>query len=395
MAAPVAESPPDPREGPERVDIDLDLRSFVGLGGAAIAALVAYGVARSAPTTLTRVAVGLVVGIALTPLAEALERRFSMSRSRAAGIVGLGIAVVFAVVLLLVGPPAVRQAERFSREVPATVEDLYSWPVIGERLEDADAKGTVEQWIDDLPSRLDEATLADFGERLLGGVVTAMIVLLVALGVLFDGEQTVKRVRTILPERVRPRADRIGHVVYETFGSYFAGSLLVAVLNGLVILTAGLVMGVPLAPIAGLWSVFTNLIPQIGGFLGGSFFVLLALTDSPVKAAIAVVIFLGYQQVENNLIQPAVVGQAVNLSPPTTMLAALVGGAAMGVPGALVATPLLGAAKAVYLERQGRIAERKQAAGLLARLKGRAGDDHDDAGGGGADGDVPAEGDDP
>jgi predicted PurR-regulated permease PerM len=369
-------------EGAVRVDLDLDPRSFIGLGAAAAAALVAFAVARSAPTTLTRVAVGLVVGIALTPLAEALQRRFEMTRTRAAGIVGLGIAVVFGVVLLLVGPPAVRQAEEFSREVPSTVEDLYSWPIIGERLEDADAKGTVEEWIDDLPSRLDEATLADFGERLLGGVVTALIVLLVALGVLFDGEQTVRRVRTILPERLRPRADRVGHVVYETFGSYFAGSLLVAVLNGLVILTAGLVMGVPLAPIAGLWSVFTNLIPQIGGFLGGSFFVLLALTDSPVKAAIGAVVFLGYQQVENNVIQPAVVGKAVNLSPPTTMLAALVGGAAMGVPGALVATPLLGAAKAVVLERQGRQMPKKRSVGLLDRIRGGRG------GGGDADGEA-------
>ena len=41
----------------------------------------------------------------------------------------------------------------------------------------------------------------------------------------------------------------------------------------------------PLAPIAGLWSMLTNFIPQIGGFLGGSFFVLLALTKSPVTAA--------------------------------------------------------------------------------------------------------------
>jgi predicted PurR-regulated permease PerM len=363
---------PDPT--PERVDLDLDPRSFLGLGAAAAAALVAFAIARAAPTTVTRVAVGLVVGIALTPLAELIERRSGISRTRAAGIVGLGIAVVFAVVLLLVGPPAVRQAESFSSDVPATVEELYSWPIVGDRLEEADAKGTVEEWIEDLPSRLDEETLADFGERLLGGVMTTLIVLLVALGVLFDGEETVRRVRTILPERVRPRADRIGHVVYQTFGSYFAGSLLVAVLNGLVILTAGLVMGVPLAPIAGLWAVFTNLIPQIGGFLGGSFFVLLALTDSPVKAAIAAVVFLAYQQTENNVIQPAVVGQAVNLSPPTTMLAALVGGAAMGVPGALVATPLLGAAKAVYLERQGKVSVRRKPGGIIRRFRSRADD---------------------
>ena len=81
--------------------------------------------------------------------------------------------------------------------------------------------------------------------------------------------------------------------MYQTFGSYFAGSLLVAVLNGLVVLTIGLVLGVPLAPIAGLWAMLTNFIPQIGGFLGGSFFVLLALTESPLTALIAGVVFFG------------------------------------------------------------------------------------------------------
>jgi predicted PurR-regulated permease PerM len=57
------------------------------------------------------------------------------------------------------------------------------------------------------------------------------------------------------------------------------------------------------------------------------------------------------------VIAPAIVGRAVNLSPPATMLAALVGGAAAGVPGALVATPLMGAAKAVYLDRHGEMPE--------------------------------------
>ena len=85
----------------------------------------------------------------------------------------------------------------------------------------------------------------------------------------------------------------------------------------------------------GLWTTLTNLIPQIGGFLGGGFFVLLALTQGPVQAVIALAVFMAYQNLENNVISPAIVGQAVNLSPPTTMLAALVGAAAAGVPGAL------------------------------------------------------------
>ena len=162
----------------------------------------------------------------------------------------------------------------------------------------------------------------------------------------------------------------MGRIIYHSFGSYFAGSLLVAVLNGLVVLTVGLVLGVPLAPIAAIWSTLTNFIPQIGGFLGGSFFVLLALTESPLTAFIAGVIFLGYQQFENNIIGPAIVGNAVNLTPPATMLAALVGGAAAGVPGALVATPLMGAAKAIYLDRRGTLPARREPA-LQRQLKAR------------------------
>jgi predicted PurR-regulated permease PerM len=56
-----------------------------------------------------------------------------------------------------------------------------------------------------------------------------------------------------------------------------------------------------------------------------------------------------YQQLENHVIQPLIVGRAVHLSPPATMVAALVGVSAGGVIGALFAVPLLGAAKAIYL----------------------------------------------
>jgi predicted PurR-regulated permease PerM len=359
---------PEPHAG--RLLIELDPWSMTGVVVTGFVAATILAIATAAPEMVTRVAVGVVVGLALSPVASAVQRRWSTGRGVATAIVGVGLALVFGIVLFLVGPSAVRQIEQFSDDVPETVEELYGWPIIGPRLESADARGTVEEWLDELPSRLDEETLADFAERLLGGIVTAAIVLITALGVLFDGENTVARVRTVIPERLQPRADRVGHVVYETFGSYFAGSLLVAVLNGLVIMTVGLVLGVPLAPIAGLWAMFTNLIPQVGGFLGGSFFVLLALTESPLTAAIAAVVFVLYQQFENNVIQPAVVGTAVNLSPPTTMLAALVGGAAAGVPGALVATPLLGAAKAVVLERQGKPVERRPSAVRRLRLRG-------------------------
>jgi predicted PurR-regulated permease PerM len=370
--------------------VDVDPWSFVALVAAAALAAALFAISDRASDVLTGIGVGVLLGVALTPVVSAVQRRWSTARGSAVVIVGSALTLGVAAVVLLVAPAAIAQSQEFSEELPSTVREFYSWPVIGPRLERADAAGSVEEWIEHAPARVDDATLADLGERLLGGVLSAFVVLVTALGVMVDGEIVVRRFRALVPAGGRGRADRVGRIVYTTFGSYFAGSLFVAVLAGLVILSTGLVLGVPLAPVAGLWAALTNLIPQIGGLLGGGFFVLLALTQGPIPAVVALVVVLAYQNLENHVISPAVVGRAVNLSPPATMLAALVGGAAAGVPGALVATPLCAATKAVYLDSRGQMPEpetemvRRRLSGLSRRLPwrrraGRPGPDRGDA----------------
>ncbi|HEX4905527.1 MAG TPA: AI-2E family transporter, partial [Acidimicrobiales bacterium] len=137
---------------------------------------------------------------------------------------------------------------------------------------------------------------------------------------------------------------------YRSIGQYFAGSVLVAVIAGVVVTSVGLILRVPLAPLAGAWVAVFDLVPQIGGAVGGIPFVLLGFTHSATTGIICAVFFVLYLQFENNILSPLVVGKSVDLSPPATMTAALVGVSAAGVVGALVAVPLLGAAKAVIVE---------------------------------------------
>ena len=169
---------------------------------------------------------------------------------------------------------------------------------------------------------------------------------IVAVAVLVDGENLAARFRRLLGPQRRAQADEVGRVVYDTLGRYVGGSLTVAGMMGLFVLAVGLVLGVPLAPLAAVWAMLTDLIPQIGGALGGVVFVALALTESVPTAIIAGGLFVAYMTIENHVIQPAVIGRSVDLTPPTTMVAALIGGAVAGIPGALVATPLVGASQA-------------------------------------------------
>jgi predicted PurR-regulated permease PerM len=122
-----------------------------------------------------------------------------------------------------------------------------------------------------------------------------------------------------------------------------------AALAGVVTLVASLALGVPLAPLLAVWVAICNPMPQIGGFLGAVPFVAFGLTQGAVTGVTCLVVFLIYQQTENHLLQPLIIGRAVRLTPPSTMVAALIGVAAGGVIGGMLAIPLLGATKAIYM----------------------------------------------
>lgn len=341
-------APRDP--GPERLTIHLDPRSAAWAVAGFLALFFAGAFVATTTRALTIIAVGVLLAFALEPLVLAVERRFGWGRGPAVAAVGSGLVVAFAVLSVAVGPAAVRQLERFGEELPQTLEDIEGLPVVGARLERADFADRVERWVDDLPGQIGAEEVGDAARTLLNGAINAFGVVLVALVVLLDGPRLVDRLRLLVPEAHRERADAAGRVFYRVVGTYFAGSLLVASIGGTWVLVVGLAVGVPLAPVAAIWYAVVSLIPQIGGFLGTSFVTLLALTQGVVPALVVLVLVTGYMSFENYLITPAIVGQSVDLSPPVTMLAALVGGSAAGVPGALAATPLVGTLKALYME---------------------------------------------
>lgn len=328
----------------------LGWQSGAWIAGGLFAALAVLGLVRNVPSSLTSVGVGVLVAFALDPLVLRVRRRLSCSRPLAVGIVGSAFAVLIGFLVVVLGPSAVDQAGEFGQELPETVEELYELPIAGDWLRDADAAERVDEWVENLPAQINEDSIRDVAERVIGGVLSALVVTLIGLAVLVDGDRLVGRLRAAIPDAVEPGALRAGRIFYRTIGAYFSGSLLVAACAATFVLAVGLALGVPLAPAAALWALAVNLIPQIGGFLTGSFFGILGFAESPLTGVACVVLYVIWMNFENHILGPAIVGEAVDLSPPVTMLAALVGGSAAGVPGALVATPLCGAVKAIYLE---------------------------------------------
>lgn len=359
---------------PEVLRVELDWRSAALACGAVVLLVAVFAVVAATSRTLTFLVIGILLALALDPLVDKVQTTLSVRRGIAVGGVVALFLTSIGVVALLVGPETSRQARTLGQDLPQVVEQLNDLPLVGSTFERNDVPAKVEAWINDLPETLagPDADLGQRAESILSGLVAALATGLIVVSLLLDGDRLVRATQRLTPREHRDRVDRAGRQFYDIVGRYFAGSLLVALLHGLYVLSVGLVLGVPLAPLLGLWAAIASLIPQIGGALAGIPFVLLGFTESATTGVVCLIAFVLYLNFENHILSPLIVGEAVDLSAPTTMVGAIVGASVAGVPGALVAVPLLGATKAIYLEATGRgRAGRARRPSIVDRLRGR------------------------
>lgn len=264
----------------------------------------------------------------------------------------------------MLAPIASNKIRSFRRELPQMTKRLADLPFIGRRFRDANTSAKIERWLQQLPHDLNRNS-AKIGRTILGAADAAFAVLVVvtlAFAFSIDGPRLLRSARRSFSPATRRRFDQSCRVTSEVVGRYFAGTVFVASLAGINALIVGLALGVVLAPLAAIWIAVTNVIPQIGGFLGGVVLVALGFASGTGAGLGCLVYFLVYQQFENHVIQPAVIGRAVEMSPAATMLTALVGGSALGLPGALISVPLVGAAKSVTRQLAGPRAPAKPSA---------------------------------
>ena len=120
---------------------------------------------------------------------------------------------------------------------------------------------------------------------------------------------------------------------------------LVAAFNGVVVALGALILGVPLAGTIGVVSFVTAYIPYVGAFVAGAFAVLIALgADGTTTAPLMLLIVLLANGLLQNLIQPFLMGSALELNPLVVLIVTIGGGCIFGMLGLVLAAPLTSAA---------------------------------------------------
>lgn len=142
-------------------------------------------------------------------------------------------------------------------------------------------------------------------------------------------------------DEMEARVLKIVMKVEERLGAWIRGELMLATIIGLASYLGLTLLGVnyalPLAIIAGILEV----VPIIGPIVSAVPAVVVALTVSPGLALAVVALYTVIQQLENNLIVPLVMRQAIGMPPLASLLALMIGGRLAGVAGIILAVPVL------------------------------------------------------
>ncbi len=172
-------------------------------------------------------------------------------------------------------------------------------------------------------------------------VAGLLLLFIILFFYLKDGRRLTEGILSLLPESSRPRVHRAADRAWYTLGRYFRGQMLVALVDAIAIGIGLLILGIPLAAPLAVLIFFGALFPLIGALITGALAVLVALADGGLTSALLVLaLILIVQQVEGNVLQPIIIGRAIDLHPLVVLLAVTAGGVTLGILGAFLAVPI-------------------------------------------------------
>src|SRR5215203_5411704 len=316
--------------------------------------------------------IALFLAAVLNPAVNWLQRRHRLiKRPLAIGLTYLGVLVALLLVVGIFLPVLVDQINGFIK-FATTAANAPEGPTeyIKGLAKQNGLGGLLERFsdqLDELRKQLGEVLqnlLSASGQIAISvaGLVAALAtVLTLTFFLLLGSERYVNAGVGLFPERHQPLVRRLLTQSAGAISGYITGNLAISVICGVTTFAVLLILGMPYAAPLALLVAVLDLVPLVGATLGGALLVIVGLFVEPWKALVLLVFVLVYQQVESNFLQPVVYSKAVQLNGLVILIALLVGGQLLGIPGALLAIPVAEIIRIVVTELLAYRRERQQA----------------------------------
>src|ERR671911_257616 len=295
--------------------------------------------------------ISLFLAAVLNPAVNWLQRRHRLiKRPLAIALTYLGVLVVLLFVVVIFLPLLLDQVNGFIKFVNTAAQAPEGPTQYIKGLAKENGLGGLVQRIDvelsDLRKELGDAlgnlfsATGQIAISAAGFVAALATVLTLTFFLILGGERYVDAGVGLFAERHQPLVRRILGQAAGAISGYVTGNLAISLICGVTTFVVLLLLGMPYAAPLALLVAVLDLIPLVGATLGGTLLVIVGLFVEPWKAAVLLVFVLVYQQVESNFLQPIVYSKAVQLNGLVILIALLVGGQLLGIPGALLAIPV-------------------------------------------------------
>ncbi len=297
--------------------------------------------------TIVVVTIAALLAYALTPLVVVL-RRF-MPRWAAVTIVYIGLLAVLAGVSSMVITSLIQQISGVAGQVSTALSPSHP----GGRAPLFEALLKLGLTSDQITSARDYATTelasaAGQAAPIVAGAIAAvfdvLLVVVLSIYLLIDGQRVVTWLRNGMPLSQRSRGLLVIETVERVAGGYIRGQMVMCSSIGLMVGLGMWALGVPFAALLGVFAFFLEFIPFIGPPISAAFAVLLAWPQGWFTVALVIGWFIIIHILEGYVLQPRLVGHSVGVQPTILILAALGAGEVFGLWGALFAAPVTGVA---------------------------------------------------
>jgi predicted PurR-regulated permease PerM len=275
-----------------------------------------------------------IVSAAMRPSVEWLHRR---RIPRGVGIVlhYLAVAGLVALLLWLVVPRAASQIESAvgGNTLRNEARQETGWK--------HDALLSLDRWLHDLPSTGNvaghalDATVLGF-EILIG----VFFVLATAAYWIFERNRAIALVVSLLPRDKRRVVRDTWDLIDLKLGAYVRGQLILICAVATVLSASFFAIGLPYWLLVGVFAGVVEIVPVIGPLTAGALAVGVGLTESWHLALAAGVIVLAVRLLEDYLVIPNVLGDAVGLSPLVVLVSVTATAILFGGWAVLLAIPL-------------------------------------------------------
>ncbi len=301
----------------------------------AIAAIISATASIVAPLVL-----GALLAVAFLPIVDWLERR-SLPRAWSAVVVLVGlIASVVAIVWVMI-EAVWGQSDEISSVLDAAIIELRD--VVDDLAADPELVSRVESVVSDAMPTLGSglaSLVVSILDSAFGLITGSLLGAIVMYYVLKDGP-ALGRAWVERSDEGSSTRRNLGERVISDVRNYLRGRTALAATNGVGIGLGAAAMGVPAAGAIAVVNFVGGYIPYVGAFIAGAFAVLMALGDGGlgpalVMLALTLVLNIGLE----NLLEPKLLGDSLNLHPLLVLLATALGGLMAGMIGLILAAPV-------------------------------------------------------